>query len=288
MHRFYSRSNCIFECKLEFAAKCLTTCPEFHQTCDCGNYRVIKDIDLKEGNACIPWFYPTQDNETEQFCDPWNTAKFKAILKNQIPTGLCDKCLPDCSNVEYETTMTSAELQECDGTTIGSTGLLCSLINATINPTPWMNLAQNEYIVSNKEIPWFLHSAASKKNILQGDLFKPFIKKSTTFSDKRIRNQKEGNELFPFYIEKNPAYNAFEKDIGIVNVFFSKKEIHNFVTKNQMGNADFMYQIGGSLGFVMGVSLISLIEIAYWLCFGVLGYLGNLIWAKCEMLIRML
>ena len=287
MHTYYSRSSCIFECKLEFAAKCLTTCHEYGQTCNCGNYDVITDDDLKAGNACIPWFYPMQDKETGKFCNPWNTEKFKEIMKNQIPKGLCDKCLPDCSNVEYETTMTSAELQACDVTTTGSTGLLCNLLNGTINPAPWVNIAQNEYIVSNEEIPWFLDSTASKKRILQGSLFKPFFKKSTRFSDKRTRNQKEGTGLFPLDIEKNPEYNAFEKDIGIINVFFSKKEVPNFVTKNRLSTADFMYQIGGSLGFVMGVSLISFIEIVYWLCFRILGNLGNMIWRKFEMIIRM-
>jgi hypothetical protein len=244
-------------------------------------------VDLKAGNACIPWFYPMQDEETGAFCDPWNTAKFKEIMKNQIPKGLCDKCLPDCSNVEYETTMTSSELQACDGTTTGSTGLLCNLLDGTINPAPWVNTAQNEYIISNQSIPWFLDTTTSKKRILQGGNFKLVSKKSARFSDKRTRNQKEGTDLFPLDIEKSPKYNAFKKDIGIINVFFSKKEVLKFVTKNRMSTADFMYQIGGSLGFVMGVSLISLIEIAYWLCFRALGYLVHLIWVKCERAIRM-
>ena len=37
VHRNYSRPSCIFECELKFAAKCLSTCKEVNETCDCRN-----------------------------------------------------------------------------------------------------------------------------------------------------------------------------------------------------------------------------------------------------------
>ena len=70
--------------------------------------------------------------------------------------------------------------------------------------------------------------------------------------------------MFPSQLEDNPTYDAFEKDIGILNIFFGDEKISKYVTENRMSSYGFISQIGGSLGFVMGVSLISLIEIIYW------------------------
>ena len=169
--------------------------------------------------------------------------------------------------------MTSAELQTCDGTTTGSTGLLCNVMNNAINPAPWISLAQNEYRRSNETIPWYLATISPNKRA-----------NSTRFSDERIRKQEDGNELFSWDTEK---YDAYKKDIGIVNVFFAQKQISKFVTKNKMTNFDFVYQIGGSLGFVMGISMVSLTEIAYWILFPILLNLAKLLWVKCEMIIRL-
>ena len=87
---------------------------------------------------------------------------------------------------------------------------------------------------------------------------------STRFSDKRSRIDEEGNDLFTLDIHE---YNAFEKDIGIINVFFKEKKIMKYVTENRMSFFDFLSQIGGSLGLVMGISIISLFEIIYWFTF---------------------
>jgi len=276
MHKNYSRSSCIFECEIEFAAKCLTTCQEFDQICNCQNYEVINVVDLNAVNTCVPWYYPSDDKEMGKFCNPWSTEKFKRILEKEIPRGLCKGCLPDCSSVQYETTMTSAELQTCDVTATGSTGLLCNIMNSAINPAPWITVAQNEYRMSNQTIPWYLATISSKKRT-----------NSTKFSDKRARNEKDGTELFSFDNEKNPEYDAFKQDIAIVNVFFGKKEMPQFETTNRMSTVDFMYQIGGSLGFLMGISIVSLVEIAYWLFFRVACNLVKLLWVKSEMIIRL-
>ena len=274
MHRLYSRSSCIFECELEFAAKCLTTCDEFGQICDCKDHKFINGLDLKADNGCIPWYYPLQDTDIGKFCDPWKTEKFQQILKDQVPEGLCNNCLPDCSITEFETSMTSAKLPKCDGAKTGSVGLLCNFLNGELNPQPWLNMVQVEYQRSNQTIPWYLDTVSSNKRI-----------NSTRFSDKRVRIQEEGSAILD--MEKNLVYNAYDEDIGIINVFFAKKEVSKFVTKNTMSSFDFMYQVGGSLGFVMGLSMISLIEIGYWLFFGLLRSLVKLVYRKCEMFIRL-
>ena len=257
VHQQYSRSNCILECKLEFAAKCLTTCNEFGEVCDCQNYKSINDVQLTTTNACIPWYYPADEREVTKFCNPWNTEKFRNILNEQIPTGLCKKCLPDCSITKHATSITYAVLQKCDDTMIGSTSMLCNMLNSTLNPTPWVNLAQNVYTNSNQTIPWYLDTASSNNWMNNAK----FSNKRTRFPEGKIHDMK----MFSSELMKIPSYDAFEKDIGIINVVFADDEIPKYVTSNKMHLADFLTQIGGSLGFFMGVSVISLIEIIYWI-----------------------
>ena len=69
----------------------------------------------------------------------------------------------------------------------------------------------------------------------------------------------------------NPNYNAFEKDIGIVNVFFAKEHVPQYVKANRWTVFDFLSQIGGSLGLFMGISVISVAEVFYWFVFRFLG-----------------
>ena len=73
--------------------------------------------------------------------------------------------------------------------------------------------------------------------------------------------------IFSSEFKEEQTYDAFEKDIGIVNIFFSEKKILKYVTSNRMSELDFLSQIGGSLGLSMGMSIISIIEIIYWLTF---------------------
>ena len=81
----------------------------------------------------------------------------------------------------------------------------------------------------------------------------------------------ESNALFGSDIKANPTYDAFEMDIGILNVYFGKEMIMKYTKKNRMTTSDFMSQIGGSVGLAMGVSIISVVELIYWLTFKLFG-----------------
>ena len=72
------------------------------------------------------------------------------------------------------------------------------------------------------------------------------------------------NAIFASDLEMNPSYDAFERDIGIINIFFGQEEILKYATKNEMSVISFMSQIGGSLGLAMGISFISIVEFIYW------------------------
>ena len=261
MHQKYSQPSCTFECEIKFAAKCISTCKNIDKTCDCSDESFIKNLDLKSLKSCIPWFYPLQDGLNLEMCDPWMTNKFKNILAEKIPMNLCDHCLEDCSSTTYQTSISYTELQECDDSNIGS--IFCDLTEGELNPAPWTSDAQNEYLSENQSIPWFLDTNGSQTETGR-----------KMFSDKRSRffRQNNGkNAVFADKMKMNPYYNAFEKDIGILNVFFAEKKVTKYVKANKGTYFDFVSMIGGSLGGFMGISILSAVEIFYWIFFRLYG-----------------
>ena len=74
----------------------------------------------------------------------------------------------------------------------------------------------------------------------------------------------EQSALFKSNLEMQPTYNAFEKDIGIVNIFFGKPYSTRYVKKNRLTGFDFLSQVGGAVGIAMGISIVSVVEIIYW------------------------
>ena len=72
------------------------------------------------------------------------------------------------------------------------------------------------------------------------------------------------NALFQSELKKHPTYNAFEKDIGIIKVFFGNAHSTKYIKKNRMSEFGFLSQVGGSIGLAMGISMVSIVELIYW------------------------
>ena len=66
-------------------------------------------------------------------------------------------------------------------------------------------------------------------------------------------------------MSKNPAYDAFEKDIAMVKFYFEKSRVFQFQTKASNNWFDFLSQVGGNAGLGIGFSIISAMEIIYWI-----------------------
>ena len=260
-HRRYSQFNCIFECEEEFASKCLTTCNEAGQECDCQDIAYINRISLADHDSCVPWFFPAAAKRLQKMCNPWNAQKFLTIIQKQIPEDQCNHCLPDCTTTKYETSMTYARLRMCDRTNLGGTSMLCALVDGSFNPAPWMATAQEEFEDANQTIPWYLDT--NYATISSDDDIAVFPNERSKIDDA----QRNSTLIFSSELKGGQTYDAFKKDIGIINIFFSEKKILKYVTSNRMSELDFLSQIGGSLGLSMGISLISIIEIIYWLTF---------------------
>ena len=261
LHQKYSQPSCIFECEIKFATKCISTCKLINETCDCTDKNFIDNLDLKYTKSCVPWFYPIEDDKNVEICDPWTTKKFRDIMDTKIPIDQCDYCLEDCTSTRYQTTISYSELQKCDDSNIGSA--FCDLTKGEINPAPWTSDVQNEYLAANESVPWFLETNETK--IAMG---------GRRFSDLRSRYLKQKNGRGAIFADKmrmNPYYNAFEEDIGVLNVFFSEEKVTRYVKANKGSTFDFISQMGGSLGGFMGISILSIVEIFYWVFFRFFG-----------------
>jgi hypothetical protein len=60
-------------------------------------------------------------------------------------------------------------------------------------------------------------------------------------------------------------YDAYEKDIAIVQFYYKKSTIIQLGTQITMSWIDYFSAVGGLLGLVLGMGIVSVVEIL-WLC----------------------
>ncbi len=75
---------------------------------------------------------------------------------------------------------------------------------------------------------------------------------------------------------QNPKdYDAFEKDIAMVQIFFSKSTVFQMGSQPRMTWIDYFSTVGGLLGLVLGLGIPSFIEII-WVCCRMLAFKAKL------------
>ena len=86
-----------------------------------------------------------------------------------------------------------------------------------------------------------------------------------------------------YFCFKDEFYNAWEEDIAVVNIFFGKDTVMGeknligkipeifpeFERSIRMGPVDFVAPLGGLFGLCLGFSIISFLEIIYWILAGI-------------------
>ena len=213
LHRVYSQANCFFQCKIEYT----------------------RDLMFKQNNKteerCVPWFYPVEDKYLYEICDPWETKRFQALLK-EVSDDQCSECLPDCRRTKYKTSISAAPFKECDRTNLGISSL-CSLNTDTahmmINPPIWKNAIQGEYKkFNNGSLPTFIEN--------QQGVFSNIRNYSS--SDEELRNL-----VFRAQREKKLTYNALEEDITVVNFYFDESDVIQYTTFQRMTIIDFISSV---------------------------------------------
>jgi hypothetical protein len=67
----------------------------------------------------------------------------------------------------------------------------------------------------------------------------------------------------PLFTTLSRTYDAFEKDIAVLNVFFSSPTAMLYTTKESKNWFDFISMVGGNGGLFIGFSLVTVFELLY-------------------------
>lgn len=196
-------------------------------------------------HACIPWFFPSAEASIT-VCDPWKSVDFFNLMLNDIPDDTCSHCLPDCNNMIYDTSVTTVQFRRCDSSNVG-VSKFCTLDNGKLpSPKKFGQQIINEFSSSAKP-PTFVKSMESNirrydKTVAEGDIF-------TT----------------------NPTtYDAYSEDIAMVQIYFKKSTIFQMGSQPSMTWVDYFSAVGGLMGLVLGMGIVSVIELV-WLCLRIIS-----------------
>jgi hypothetical protein len=191
---------------------------------------------LNMTTPCTPWYFPFQDGAAT-VCDPWQAIQFYEYMFNDIPDDVCSYCLPDCVNTIYHPVVTSLPFKTCDESNLGISRF-CNLDDTSLpSPKIWGEQVKEELTGSNN-----------------------------TILAKQVESSVRMYARSPIHFTQlDTQYNAYEKDIAILQIFFDKPSVFQFVSQPSQTWIGFFSAIGGLLGLCLGISLITFIELV-WLC----------------------
>ena len=215
---------------------------------ECSLFYAQQEVNKKHNVTCLPWFFPSS-NESLSICDPWQSFDFFEIMSNQIPDKLCSQCMPDCSATVNEPTIITLPFDHCDASNLG-VSRFCTYSQK--NPLPMQeklgSQIQNEFFDpqrrgSNNNAPDYISSLQSSMRNYEYDVFK----------------------------KTSDSYDAFDRDIAMVQVIYQKSTIVLMGSKLTMTWIDYFATVGGLLGLVLGMGLITFIELL-WLCLRIVAH----------------
>lgn len=200
-----------------------------------------------------PRFFPslTGSNDT-QICDPWDTqVRPASSLAAQVfmtelrraPRSSCTHCLPDCQATSYSIATSSATLRPCSQLNEGLSSL-CKYSSPLVPPRWSEGLGD-----------LFAHLASPPAYLAQ-----------FTGQGGALRRSREGEE-----------YSAYREDIALVHLYWDTSSVLQFQRSLRLTWIDYLSQVrvrpapwhlrqvGGLFGLMLGFSLVSFLEILYWL-----------------------
>jgi len=195
---------------------------------------------------CSPWYLPISES-TPTICDPWEAAKFNSYF-NDVPDIEFSECLADCDTLIYDTIVTAIPFRRCDQRNLGVSPL-CNFDDPFLpEPRIWAQQVLKELSKANITNPTFV-----QKMKLTPDL----------------RNYSNNDLPFNAFNPANETYDAYEKDMAMVQFYFRTSSVIEFETKQSQSWIDFLSAVGGLLGLCIGLSIVTIVEL-FWLCFRVL------------------
>ena len=193
--------------------------------------------------TCSPWFFPTSD-ALASICNPWQAVEFEKYFVN-VPDNECSHCLPDCNNVIYETTVTTVHFRRCNFRNLGVSPLCNFEFNTLSEPWIWSRELLNEIWKEGKANSTLFR----RLNILS--------------SERSYATTSQPPNMFN---SVNETYDAFEKDIAVVQFYFKSASVLEFQTDVSQTWINFFSAIGGLLGLCIGISIVTFVEIFWLIC----------------------
>ncbi len=91
-----------------------------------------------------------------------------------------------------------------------------------------------------------------------------------SFVDSSKRTIKNSYVLTNFFRGLIKDYDAYEKDIAVLEVFFDTSTVMKFQSQKSQSWLDYLSSVGGALGLCIGLSIITVVELV-WLCLRIAG-----------------
>ena len=226
IHRNYSYSNCMFECAFSFAEQ---------------------ELFKKREIICQPWFYPSPYN-VSTICDPWQSFDFLNFMIDDLPDDTCSHCLPDCGGTTYEPMVTSYPFGNCDFTNIGQTRF-CDY------------QSKKNWPMSSKVALQIIREFKADSDIYTYNVPTYLWYLSQNYIRMNGRDLSNGD----VFVKTPQTYVAFEKDIAWVEIYIPKSSVLQIGSQQTMTWIDYFSAVGGLLGLVLGMGIVSFVELI-WLC----------------------
>ena len=193
--------------------------------------------------TCTPWNLPFVDNDQHTVCDPWQSVQILRIMQTGIPMNQCKDCLPDCTYTIYQSSMSAQSFRKCTEKNFGLS-YFCNLdLNVQmLTPQIWADQVLQQYANAHQSKPAFLSNVVSNTRTL-----------TSSVSMQNIFTK----------IDRN--YDAYDKDIAILSVYFDKPTLLQFGTQASQTWIQYFSNVGGLLGLCIGLSIVTIVEII-WLC----------------------
>ena len=200
---------------------------------ECSLFYARDQLQLKNNAsyACIPWYFPSSE-KTITVCDPWETNDFLKFMSN-LPDDTCGHCLPDCSTTIYDANVITIPFRKCDSYNLG-VSLFCSVgKDDPIQP------------------PKLAYQVAEALKLAGGEN-KAYI----TSMESNMRKYGNALEKDAFNLTDS-LYDAYEKDIAMVQIYFKKSTIFEMGSKPRMNWIDYLSTVGGLLGLDFTIHILN-------------------------------
>ena len=231
--------NCYFEWESSFL-KVFQNYTQQNCKFECSLFYAQQHLESKF-QPCSPWYFPSPEM-SPNMCDPWQAAKMIEIMSN-VPISECKHCLSDCNSTIYKHRISTTPFRNCQLNSLGSSKLCNKNLDTKFKSEKLSILVQSIYNKKHSTEPYF-------------------YKKYFPSSYRKYGDSLPNGDVFE---STNKPYNSLDKDLASVQIFFDSAHATKIQRSPKMTWTNYFSNVGGVYGLVLGMGIISLFEILWFL-----------------------